>query len=116
MSSLLATASPDRFATRFPVHAQAVSPDGHLAQVILGADDKHLVFRACVRVRLLDDGGVEFCLSNRVACTNWFGRVYMAAIAAAHRKVIGPAMLAHAVEHAMRSSASASSLRCRSYD
>jgi hypothetical protein len=110
VSSLLATASAGRFAGRFPVHAQAVSTDGRLAQVILGADDKHLVFRACVRVRLLHDGGVEFSLSNRVACTNWFGRVYMAAIAAAHRKVIGPAMLAHAVEHAMRSSTPASSV------
>lgn len=108
VSSLLATASPGRFAGRFPVHAQAVSPDGRLAQVILGADDRHLVFRTCVRVRLLDGGGVEFCLSNRVACTNLFGRVYMAAIAAAHRKVVGPAMLAHAVEAAMGPWAAAS--------
>ena len=102
VSSLLAPSSPAWFDARFPVHAQDVAADGRGAQVVLGADDKHLVFRSCVRVRLLDGGAVEFSLSNRVACTNLFGRLYMASIAATHRKVIAPAMLAHAVEAALR--------------
>jgi len=101
VSSLLAPTAPTRFAGCFPVHAQAIAADGRSAQVILGADDKHLVFRACVGVRMLDDGAIEFSLSDRVACSNLFGRFYMAAIAGTHRRVIAPAMLAHAVEAAL---------------
>ena len=87
-------------------HVQEVAADGRKAQVILGADDKHLVFRSCVSVRLLDDGAVEVSLANRVACTNAFGRIYMALIARTHRKVVAPTMLAHAVDAALRSGAS----------
>lgn len=105
VSSLLAPSAPVRFDSRFPVHAQAIASDARTAQVILGADDKHLVFRTCVAVRLLDDGAVEFSMANRVACTNVFGRVYMALIASTHRRVIAPAMLAHAVDAALRSTA-----------
>jgi hypothetical protein len=103
VSSLLAPTAAVRFDDRFPVHSQAVSADGRSAQVILGADDKHLVFRSCVGVRLLDDGAVVFSLSDRVACTNLFGRFYMAVIARTHRRVIAPAMLSNAVEAAMAS-------------
>ena len=103
VSSLLSPSAPIRFSGRFPVHAQAIAADGRTAQVILGADDKHLVFRTCIGVRLQDDGGVEFSMANRVACTNRFGRVYMALIAATHRRVIAPTMLAHAVDAALRS-------------
>ena len=102
VSSLLSPSSPVHFDARFPVHAQTIAADGRTAQVILGADDRHLVFRSCVRVRLLGDGDVEFSLSNRVACTNLFGRLYMALIERTHRKVIAPAMLAHAVQAAMQ--------------
>lgn len=105
VSSLLSPSAPLRFDARFPVHSQSVAADGRTAQVILGADDKHLVFRTCVAVRLLDDGAVEFSMANRVACTNWFGRIYMALIASTHRRVVAPAMLAHAVDAALRSTA-----------
>ena len=101
VSSLLAPSAAVRFAERFPVHAQAVSPDGRRAQVILGADDKHLVFRSCVGVRLLDDGALEFSLSDRVACNNRFGRLYMALIARTHRRLVAPALLGHAVAAAL---------------
>jgi hypothetical protein len=101
VSSLLSASSDAIFHHRFPVHAHALSADGRTAQVILGADDKHLVFRSCVAVRVLDDGAVEFSLSDRVACTTLFGRAYMAAIARTHRRVIAPAMLRHAVEAAL---------------
>ena len=105
VSSLLGPSSPLRFDARFPVHSQSVAADGRTAQVILGSDDRHLVFRTCVAVRLLDDGAVEFSMANRVACTNWFGRIYMALIASTHRRVVAPALLAHAVDAALRSAA-----------
>ena len=97
VSSLLSTDDGARFAGRFPVHAAEVAADGRRAQVILGADDKHLVFRSCVAVRLRDDGFVEFELSNRIACRNAFGRFYLAVIDWPHRRFIAPAMLAHAI-------------------
>ena len=105
VSSLLSASAPARFDARFPVHSQAVSSDGRTAQVILGADDKHLAFRTCVGVRLLGDGAIEFSMANRVACTNAYGRVYMALIASTHRRVVGPTMLAHAVDAALKSMA-----------
>src|SRR6478672_2280471 len=52
VSSLL---SPDRdnlFAGRYPVLDQAIDPRGLHAQVLLGADDRHLRFRSCVGVRI----------------------------------------------------------------
>jgi hypothetical protein len=78
VSSLLSASSPARFAGRFPVHALEIAEDGRSAQVILGADDKHLVFRSCVAVRLLGGDVVEFELSDRIACRNAFGRFYVA--------------------------------------
>jgi hypothetical protein len=101
VSSLLAPSAADRFDGRFPVHSQAISADGRCAQVILGADDRHLVFRSCVGVRLRDDGALEFSLSDRVACRNLFGRLYMALIARTHRRVVAPALLGHAVAAAL---------------
>jgi hypothetical protein len=105
VSSLLAPRATTWFDGRFPVHAQRVSADGRTAQVLLGADDKHLVFRSCVGVRLKDDDTVEFSLSDRVACRNLFGRVYMALITGTHRRVVAPTMLTHAVDWAMASTA-----------
>jgi hypothetical protein len=102
VSSLLAPCTHALFAQRFPVRAQALGEDGRKAEVLLGADDRHLAFRSCAGVRLLDDGRIEFSLATRVACNNLFGRLYMALIAATHRRYIAPAMLAHAVESAMR--------------
>ena len=105
VSSLLAPPTHALFRGRFPVRAQATRADGRSAQVILGADDRHLVFRACAGVRVLDDGAIEFTLSDRVSCTNVFGRLYMAIIGQTHRRYVAPAMLAHAVESALRSRA-----------
>jgi hypothetical protein len=89
-----------------------VSADGRTAQVLLGADDKHLVFRSCVSVRLLDDGTMEVSLSDKVACRNLFGRIYMALISATHRRMVAPAMLAHAVDWAMASTATEGAVPC----
>ncbi len=103
VSSLLSPPTGNLFGERFPVRSQRVTADRRGAQVMLGADDRHLVFRSCVGVRMKDDGTVECSLATRVACRNAFGRLYMALISATHRKYVAPTMLAHAVEHAVRS-------------
>jgi hypothetical protein len=82
------------------VLGQAVSTDGKRAQVVLGADDKHLLFRSCVGVQIVDGNRVEITLGTRVRCKNLFGRVYMAVIDRTHRSYIAPAMLQLAVEYA----------------
>jgi hypothetical protein len=97
VSSLLSDGSCERFAGRYPVLAQHVEPDGNSAQVILGADDRHLAFRSCASVRHLPDGRTEFSLSTRVACKNLFGRFYLAAISSVHRRYVTPTMLRSAV-------------------
>ena len=68
--------------------------------MILGADDKHLVFRSCVSVRVLDSRNLEITLGTRVRYKNLFGRLYMAMIDRTHRSHVAPAMLRMAAEHA----------------
>lgn len=98
VSSLLSRHAAEMFDDRFPVLAQA-SSTAH-AQVILGADDKHVRFRSCVAVRVVGDAEVELSLGTRVHCKNLFGHVYIALIERAHRHHVSPAMLRMAVEHA----------------
>jgi hypothetical protein len=80
---------------------QRVDADGMRAQVILGADDKHLRFRSCVDVQCHADGRTTIGLANRVQVRNGFGRFYMAAIDRVHRRYVAPAMLRAAVAHAL---------------
>jgi uncharacterized protein DUF2867 len=89
------------FAGRFPVLAQACDSNGRRAQVVLGADDKHLRFRSCVGVEIGDDGRVTFSIGTRVRCTNLFGRFYMAAIDRVHRAYVTPTLLRLAADHAI---------------
>lgn len=98
VSSLLSHQPGERFDSRFPVLAQAA--DARHAQVILGADDKHLRFRSCVAVRIIDSAGIELCLGTRVHCKNAFGHAYIALIERVHRHHVSPAMLRQAAEHA----------------
>ncbi len=100
VSSLLSPDKTNLFASRFPVLDQSTNDNDTRAQVILGANDKHLVFRSCVGVRLLEHSRVEFTLGTRVRCKNLFGRFYMAAINRVHRSYVTPTMLSRAVEHA----------------
>jgi len=102
VSSLLGTSAGPTFFERFPVIDQRIDANDTFAQVILGADDKHLRFRSCVAVRKLGPGRIELSLGTRVACTNLFGHAYMAAIDRLHRSYISPAMLRGAAEHALR--------------
>lgn len=99
VSSLLGKPGESTFAGRFPVIDQRIDAGDAFAQVILGADDKHLRFRSCAAVRKLDSGRIELSLGTRVSCTNLFGRVYMAAIDRYHRSYVSPALLREAAEY-----------------
>jgi len=85
-----------------PVIAQSINADDTCAQVVLGADDRHLRFRSCVSVEVHDDGRIVLSLGTRVQCNNFFGRIYMTAIDAVHRGYVTPAMLRLAADHAIR--------------
>jgi hypothetical protein len=100
VSSLLSPQGHDLFAQRFPVIRQAIDAEDTVAQVILGADDKHLRFRTCVAVRRVGTDQVQVTLGTRVRCTNLFGHAYMAAIGRVHRGYVSPIVLRKAVEHA----------------
>ncbi len=104
VSSLLNDA-PQRFAGRFPVLEQSVDTDDRRAQVVLGADDKHLRFRSCAGVELLPNGKVRFTLGTRVRNRNPFGAVYMRLIDRTHRRYVAPAMLSMAVGHVLATTA-----------
>jgi Protein of unknown function (DUF2867) len=98
VSSLLNDA-PQRFAGRYPVLAQSVDAGDRYAQVVLGANDKHLRFRSCVGVEVLPGGSVRFSLGTRVRNRNLFGAFYMRAIDRTHRRYVAPTMLRMAVAH-----------------
>ena len=103
VSSLLSDDRSCVYAGRFPVLDQRVSLDRQHAQVLLGADDRHLVFRSCVSVEHTPQG-FRVTLGTRVRCLNTFGRVYMALIDRTHRRYVAPLLLEMAVAHAMKSS------------
>jgi hypothetical protein len=100
VSSLLSPDKSNLFAHRFPVLGQSVDEHNMRAQVILGANDKHLIFRSCVGVEIIDGSRVQFTLGTRVRFKNLFGRLYMAAIDRVHRAYVTPMMLSSAVGHA----------------
>jgi len=101
VSSLLSPSRAKLFANQYPVLDQLVSENDRRAQVILGADDKHLIFRSCVGVQIIDDHQVDITLGTRVHCKNTFGRLYMGAIDYVHRHYVTPTMLRLAVEYAI---------------
>jgi hypothetical protein len=101
VSSLLCRQSDALFAGCYPVIEQAINAEDIRAQVILGADDKHLLFRSCAGVDIRDDGCIVFTLGTRVQCKNLFCRLYMAAIDKVHRAYITPTILRMAVDHAI---------------
>jgi hypothetical protein len=100
-SSLLSVDRSRLFAGQYPVLDQWIDGPGKHAEVLLGADDRHLRFRSSVAVRIVGDDA-HITLGTRVQCRNWFGRWYMAGIDRVHRAYISPAMLSMAVEHAQR--------------
>jgi len=100
VSSLLSPQRDRLFLDRFPVLAQQVIQGDRLAEVVLGADDRHLVFRSCVGVRIVSDDRIDISLGTRVRCSNPFGHLYLALIDRVHRTYVAPAMLRAAVEKA----------------
>jgi hypothetical protein len=100
-SSLLSVDRSRLFAGTYPVLDQSVDPRGQFAEVLLGADDRHLRFRSCVGVRFVG-ADAHITLGTRVQFRNWFGRIYLAGIDRVHRSYVSPAMLSMAVEHAQR--------------
>jgi hypothetical protein len=65
-------------------------------EIILGMDDRHLDFRACVHVERVADG-VRITVGTVVMFHNRLGRLYFLPVRPAH-KVIVPAMLRRAVK------------------
>lgn len=100
-SSLLSSDRSRLFAGQYPVLDQRIDARGQKAEVILGADDRHLRFRSCVGVRLVGDDA-HITLGTRVQCRNGFGRWYIRVIDRVHRHYVSPAMLEAAAEHAQR--------------
>ncbi|MDB5930967.1 MAG: hypothetical protein JWR60_2674, partial [Polaromonas sp.] len=70
VSSLLSPDTGKLFAHRYPVLDQSVNAADTQAEVILGANDKHLLFRSCVSVRIVDNHHVDVMLGTRVHCKN----------------------------------------------
>ncbi|SEK66712.1 Protein of unknown function [Pseudoxanthomonas sp. GM95] len=100
VSSLLSQEAPARFAGRYPVFAQASLPGHQDVAVLLGADDRHLRFRSCVGVRIVDRTQVEVIFGTQVQCLNLFGHLYLRTIDAMHRRYVAPTMLRAAVNAA----------------
>lgn len=101
VSSLLSTDRSRLFAGRYPVLDAHIDAEDNCAEVLLGADDRHLRFRSSVRVQRCADGYIEISLGSHVQTLNAFGSMYMALIDAAHRHYVAPALLRRAVEHAL---------------
>ena len=99
-SSLLSADRSRLFAGRYPVLEQSIDARGR-AEVLLGADDRHLRFRSSVSVRFVGNDA-HITLGTRVQCRNAFGRFYIAAIDRVHRAYVSPTMLSMAVDHAQR--------------
>jgi hypothetical protein len=101
VSSLLSDDRTNLFAGQYPVLGQSIENDGRCAQVVLGARDKHLVFRSCVGVNIVRPDQIEFTLGTGVRCMNLFGHIYMSAISLVHRRYISPTMLRRAADYLM---------------
>ena len=99
VSSLLSDDRSNLFAGQYPVLDQLVEADGSGAQVMLGAKDKHLIFRSCIGVAKTGPASVKITLGTCVMCKNAFGHFYMAAISLVHRKYISPTMLRRAADY-----------------
>jgi hypothetical protein len=99
VSSLLSDDRTHLFADQYPVLDQSVDEDGSHAQVVLGAKDKHLIFRSCVSVEIVGSKHVNLTLGTGVKCKNLFGHFYMSAISLVHRKYISPTMLRRAADY-----------------
>ena len=111
VSSLGSDTAPACFAGRHRVLAKSVDDQGSSAEVLLGADDRHLQFRTAVRVRRSGSRQMTFSLSTRVACSNRFGRFYMAAIRRTHQQLVSPMLLKTAIAAVLNAQTATESLQ-----
>lgn len=100
VSSLLSPQPALRFAGRHPVLAILADSPAH-ADVLLGADDRHLRFRTRIGVVRQPDGAMRVTMAIGVCTLNRFGRFYMRVVDPVHRRWIAPAILQAAVAHAL---------------
>ena len=101
VSSLLDRGATMYFAGSYPVR-EIIRDDAIHAEVVLGADDRHLSFRTSVAVVCMDDGGMLVTMTTAVETSNRFGRMYMHLVDPVHRRWIAPAILDAALAHARR--------------
>jgi hypothetical protein len=57
-------------------------------ELVIGVDDRHLDFRAAIRLRASDTGGCEVVAATVVHCHNTLGRAYLTIIAPFHRIIV----------------------------
>jgi hypothetical protein len=57
-------------------------------ELVVGADDRHLDFRATIQLRAVAENERELVTGTVVHCHNRLGRVYLAAIAPFHRVIV----------------------------
>ena len=57
-------------------------------ELVVGADDRHLDFRAAILLRTVAAGGRELVVVTVVHCHNRLGRTYLAVIAPFHRTIL----------------------------
>jgi hypothetical protein len=57
-------------------------------ELVFGMDDRHLDFRAAIRLRATETGDREVVTATVVHCHNRFGRAYLAIIAPFHRAIV----------------------------
>lgn len=98
VSSLLSPKNDNLFAGIYPVIDQKTNDQDTKSEVILGANDRHLLFRSGVSVELKGDQ-IEFTLSNRIKDKNIWGYLYYMTIDLVHRKYVVPKMLTYAVKY-----------------
>lgn len=78
----IAAAAHGRAIGFFPVLAQTAS------EIVLGADDRHLDFRAAIALQEDAGGRRELVAVTVVHCHNRFGHCYLAAITPFHRLIV----------------------------
>jgi hypothetical protein len=99
VSSLLGKECDNMF-DDFPVFDSVA--DESRAEVVLGADDRHVRFRTAVSVAKVGNGQTRLSMSTKLITLNAFGRFYLAAIDVPHRKLISPQIMRFAVAHLIR--------------
>lgn len=98
VSSLLGKET-DKMFDAFPVFDSLV--DSERAEVVLGADDRHVRFRTAVSVSKAPNGQARLTMSTKLVTLNPFGAFYLFCIDLPHRKLVSPQIMRYAVADLM---------------